>query len=520
MRCALYARYSSDLQSESSIDDQMRLARAHAARQDMIVVGEYHDAAISGASTANRPGLLKLIADAAGGKFDVVLTESLDRLARDLGDLAKLHQQLQFHNVRIVTLADGEANRMHVALKGLMAELFLGDLAQKTRRGQGGIIQNGRSAYGKAYGYDLKDGVLSINEDQSAIVRRIFTEYTAGVGPRQIVRRLNEERLPGPRGSSWGLSALLGARNTANGILACELYIGKLLYDRRRYMKNPATGKRTGILRPRSEWKAVELPDLRIVDQATWDEVQAIRDSRGGPVGKRKQHPRHLLSGLVKCSVCGGNYVCRTRNAKGIMYLGCSTYLRTRTGCRNSRQILITTLEERVLLHLQKEFLREDRIELAMREFRAARKRQAAEKARAKGATEKELAQVRRKITNLTAAIADAGHSKVLLKQLGEMEAREEQLQAEMPKAEDGNVVELHPNAAAMFKRLVLNLPAELAKGGVENAKAREAVRGLITSIDVIPTPGRQPVELDIKGDIAVLFARAGKNGGRLRAAG
>jgi hypothetical protein len=127
------------------------------------------------------------------------------------------------------------------------------------------------------------------------------------------------------------------------------------------------------------------------------------------------------------------------------------------------------------------------------------------------------LAQVRRKIANLTAAIADAGHSKVLLKQLAELEAREEQLQAEMPKAEDGNVVELHPNAAGMFRKLVDSLPAALAKGGIEAARVREAVRGLVTSIKVIPTNGRAPVDLEIEGDIAGLFRQRAESGGKLR---
>jgi site-specific DNA recombinase len=511
MRCALYARYSSDLQSEASIEDQLRLARAHAVRHHMTIVGEYQDRAISGASTANRPGLLKLVADAAAGRFDVVLTESLDRLARDLGDLAKLHQQLQFDGVKIVTLADGEASRMHVALKGLMAELFLGDLAQKTRRGQDGIIQKGRSAYGKAYGYDLQDGVLSINEAQVAIVRRVFAEYAAGVGPKSIIAALNNAKVPGPRGAIWSLSNLLGSRKTQTGLLACELYIGRLLYDRRRYPKDPRTGKRAAIVRPKAEWKTADLPHLRIIDQATWNKAQAIRDSRGGPAGKRQQHPKHLLSGLVKCSVCGGNYVCRTPNARGIMYLGCSTYQRTRTGCTNSRQILITQLEERVLVHLRDELLREDRIELAVREYRAASKRRAAEQAKTKSTTERELAQVRRKIANLTAAIADAGHSKVLLKQLAEMEAREEQLLAEMPRSDETNVVALHPNAGAMFRQIVDSLPAVLAKGGIEAARVREAVRAIVGEVRVIPTEGRQPVELDIRGDLAALFAREGQ---------
>jgi hypothetical protein len=193
------------------------------------------------------------------------------------------------------------------------------------------------------------------------------------------------------------------------------------------------------------------------------------------------------------------------------MYLACSTYTRTRSGCSNHRQILLPDLEERVLAHLKEEFLRDDRVDRAVAEYRAERKRRAAAQAKAANTTGRELVQVRRKIANLTAAIADAGHSKVLLKQLAELESREEQLQVQMLKVEDANVVELHPNAAAMFRKLVDSLPAVLAKGGIETARVREAVRGLITAIRVIPTNGRQPVDLKVEGDIAQLFARAQK---------
>ncbi len=159
MRAAIYARFSSDLQDLRSIADQVDLARRYAEGRGLPVVEVYDDAAISGASTLNRPGLLRLIAAAQARRFDVIITESLDRLSRSQADIASLYEKLQFLGVRIETLADGAVSEIHVGLKGTMSALFLKDLAQKTRRGQIGRVKAGRIPGGKSYGYDvLKDG--------------------------------------------------------------------------------------------------------------------------------------------------------------------------------------------------------------------------------------------------------------------------------------------------------------------------------------------------------------------------
>ncbi len=134
-RVTLYARYSSDNQSESSIEDQFRLCREHARREQWKITGTYHDAAISGASMILRPGIQALLQDAQRGVFDVVLAEALDRISRDQADVATLFKHLRFAGVSIITLAEGEISELHVGLKGTMNALLLKDLALKTHRG-------------------------------------------------------------------------------------------------------------------------------------------------------------------------------------------------------------------------------------------------------------------------------------------------------------------------------------------------------------------------------------------------
>ena len=106
-RVALYARYSTDNQREASIEDQLRLCRERAQREGWQIVETYADAAISGASMILRPGIKTLLADAQGGRFDVVMAEALERLSRDQEDIVALFKRLRFAGVRIVTLSEG-----------------------------------------------------------------------------------------------------------------------------------------------------------------------------------------------------------------------------------------------------------------------------------------------------------------------------------------------------------------------------------------------------------------------------
>jgi site-specific DNA recombinase len=258
MRVAIYARFSSDLQDIRSIADQLALAREHAARQGWHVVTEFTDAALSGASMVNRPGLRDLMRAAEARCFDGVLTESLDRLSRDLADSAALHRQLAYWGVRIVTLADGDVTKILVAVKGLLGSLFLDDLAQKTKRGQVGRVRAGRIPGGRCYGYDVAHdgddrGKRTIIDVEAAIVRRIFAEYVGGRSPLAIVKELNREGVPAPRGGSWSASTLNGSRQRQNGILSNSLYVGRLTYNRQHFVKDPANGRRQARRNDRSQ---------------------------------------------------------------------------------------------------------------------------------------------------------------------------------------------------------------------------------------------------------------------------
>jgi site-specific DNA recombinase len=281
---AVYARYSSDLQREASIEDQIRICRERAVKEGWSIYKEYSDSGISGASLI-RPGIQKLLQDALEGRFRIIVTESLDRLSRDQEDIAHIFKRITFAGGRIVTLSEGEINELHIGLKGTMGALYLKDLADKTRRGLRGRVEAGKSGGGNSYGYDVVRGLgpdgqpltgeRRVNAGEAVIVRRIFEEYAAGISPRAIAKRLNAEGVPGASGSTWGPSTIHGNRQRGTGILNNELYIGRLVWNRLRYVKDPETGKRVSRLNPDSGWIVQSVPGLRIVDQELWERVKA-----------------------------------------------------------------------------------------------------------------------------------------------------------------------------------------------------------------------------------------------------
>lgn len=245
-RAAIYARFSSDLQRDKSIDDQIEMCREIAAREGAAVELIFEDRAISGASTVNRPGFRDMMKAAEKGGFDILIAEDIDRISRDQADYHNARKRLDFCGVKIIT-ASGTISKMDGALRALMGEMFLENLAIHTRRGLEGVIRDGRHAGGRAYGYRAvpgRPGELEIIADEAEIVRGIFADYVAGSTPRQIAARLNERRIKPPRGKSWNASTINGNAGRGGGILLNEIYVGRIVWNKVRMIKDPATGKR------------------------------------------------------------------------------------------------------------------------------------------------------------------------------------------------------------------------------------------------------------------------------------
>jgi site-specific DNA recombinase len=217
----------------------------------------------------------------------VVLSEALDRVSRDQEDIAHIYKHLKFADIRFVTLSEGDIDEMHIGLKGTMNSLFLKELARKTKRGLEGRALQGKSVGGKALGYQTvkqfngKGEVIEeerrIVPDEAEIVKRIFADFLKGKSPRKIAFELNQEKIPSPSGNGWGSSTINGNRRRGTGILNNELYIGLMVWNRLTYKKDPTTRKRISRFNPESEWVTIDLPELRIIDQETWDAVKSYQ---------------------------------------------------------------------------------------------------------------------------------------------------------------------------------------------------------------------------------------------------
>ena len=164
-RAAIYARFSTDMQRDKSIEDQVDLCRKHAERLNCEVVAVYSDRARSGASLMGRDGVLDMISASRRGEFDAVIVEALDRLSRDQEDLAGIYKRFTFNNVAIEAVHDGRADQVQIGIRGMLGSLYLADLANKVRRGMTGVIRDGRSPGGRAYGYRPKKGEPGMLDD-------------------------------------------------------------------------------------------------------------------------------------------------------------------------------------------------------------------------------------------------------------------------------------------------------------------------------------------------------------------
>ena len=470
------------------------------------VVGAYADHAISGSSTINRPDLLALMAAAEQGHFDIVLCEAIDRLSRDQEGIAGIYKRLNYRGIRLFTIADGEVDELHIGLKGTMSALFLKDLAQKTRRGQVGRVKAGRTPGGRCYGFDVvvegsERGRRVINEVETEIVRRIFAAYIAGNSPLAIVARLNAEGIAGPRGGLWNASTLNGSRKRQNGILNNELYIGRLAYNRQRFVKDPATSKRQARANPPAEWVTAEVPELRIIDAGTWEAVQTRRRLTSGSPLRQRRRPKRLLSGLLRCGDCGGSIIVRTRD-----YVACSRRINTGT-CNNKREIAMAEIERRVLGGLRQHLLTPAIVAAAIEAYRAERERLAREHARTRAQSERDLSDTKRRIAHVVEAIETGADPGPLLARLNELATHRRAIEARMALVPGREVVNLHPQAAARYRQKVAEIHEALSRGDAASAEAVALVRDLVSEIRVFPHGKGEAVGLEIVGDLAALMA-------------
>ena len=528
MRCAIYARFSSDLQRETSIEDQVRQCRAYAASKGWVILDDYvrADQAVSGAALAGRDALNALMAESKRKPrpFDRILVDDTSRLARNVADALKLAETLSYHGVYMTFVSQGidsqdKTARQLITLHGMMDEQYLVGLADKVHRGQEGRVLNRLNPGGRCYGYlnvPIEDptrtakygrpavsGVrLEIHEKQAAVVRRIFQMYVDGHGLARIAKLLNDEGVPAPQPPrtralrAWCPSSI-------QEMLRNERYRGVQVWNRTQKQRNPETGRKTSRQRPEAEWKRVAVPEWRIVPEELWNAAHArirlvnerMGSARCGGLNRTERSRQYLFSGLLVCGECGSRMVIISgRGRRGYVKYGCPSH-RYRGVCGNKLTIRQDRLEEQLLAEIEDRMLTPEMIAYTLQRFQEALQSRLAE-VRKQSTQSTHLAVLQARRTELEAqagriadAITVAGHSPTLLSRLavaeGELARVTKEIEGHKPVDVTATVAEIQEFVTTNVMQL-----RNLLRGDAPTAKAALAkhIKQLVLTPEDRPT--------------------------------
>lgn len=501
-KAAVYARFSTDKQTESSIVDQRRACAEYAARHGLEVVAHFEDLGISGAALGNRPGVLALERGALAGDFGVVLVADLTRLSRSQGDLPRFIERLRFRRVAVVGVLDGfdsasRSARMQAGLSGLMSDELRAGIRDRVHLALESRAQRAEPTGSKAYGYTSKREIVPV---EAVIVREVFARAAAGEPVRAIASSLNARGVPSP-GASWQrVSRRADGRwlaSALHSILGNDIYIGRQIWNRSQWVKDPDTGKRQRRERPAADWIVHERPELALVDAATWASVQRVRGAAKGRGGG----PRYVLSGVLECAECGGKMV--VGGSHGGRYY-CGNYKAGGVhACPNRLGVLRHVAEARILGQIEADALSPEAVEHALA---VMRKNRAAPKATA---TAPELARLESQAARVRAMV-EAGEldASIAEPMLARVESEREALRrAAVPSVARGPL----PVEKA-YRAAVASLRARIK--GKHVSAARDALAGLVGPIRLVDGGGYYLAHFRESAAVALMGNGSGTSAG------
>ncbi|MCD8382998.1 MAG: recombinase family protein [Clostridiales bacterium] len=310
-----YTRVSTAMQTDGySLDAQKARMKAYAEFNDYEIAHEYEDAGKSGKSIEGRVQFNQMMEDIQSGKDGVsfVLVFKLSRFGRNAADVLSSLQIMQDFGVNLVCVEDGidsskEAGKLMISVLSAVAEIERENIRVQTMEGRIQKAREGRWNGGFApYGYRLVDGKLEINEEEAPAIRVIYDQYAhTDLGANGVSKYLADHgirKIPRQNGKNPLFDSHL-----VRMILKNPVYCGKIAYGRRKTEKVHGT---------RNDYHLVEQDDYLLVDglhepivsEEVWQEAQVklIAQARKYEhVNKPKNERIHLLSGIVKCPVCG-----------------------------------------------------------------------------------------------------------------------------------------------------------------------------------------------------------------------
>jgi site-specific DNA recombinase len=542
IRCAIYARYSSKLQSPTSIEDQIRNCRRAAAEKGWVVLDEYirSDSELSGRTKFGRDGFLELIqlAKQRPLPFDCILIDDTSRLARYVPDALRECDVFTFHGVFIYFVTDnldsrdGDNFRLVHLIKSYGDERYSKDLGKKIHRGQEGRILKGYTAGGTCYGYRNKyirdpnekgdhgaGRVIAVEQEivpeESAVVVRIMEMRAAGFSFARIAKTLNAEGAPAPERKYRGRVQDYWVASSIKEITKNELYRGVRVWNRTQKLLNPTEGSNRRRIRPQSEWVRVEVPSLAIVSEELWERVQEVNrrmkdkiyGRRQGGLNRTAASRGYLFSGTMHCGVCGGKFSIII-GGKRARY-GCRNH-RFRDRCTNKMTILRTRLEDQLISAISNNLLDPRLEEERTQEFRkqleariALEERLAGEAGSNRPKLEQERSELEKQARHLVDAIAQHGYSSFLSAQLAGVESRlkeVERLLSTKPVAKLPTFTDEHIRG---FLRKESQDFCEVLKSDSE--RARQEIQKRIKKLVMTPKETPNGAVLEVSGDIELL---------------
>ncbi len=312
-RAALYARYSSRMQTETSIEAQKDGIRKFAELNGYEIVAEYIDRAKSGTDTAKRDMFRQMIADSASGDFQYVIVHKMDRFARDVQDFYLNDSILKKNGVTLISATEFSddstaAGTISKAILIANADVYSKNLAAEVHKGFIVNAKKCRHNGGKpplGYDVDSTTGSLVINEAEAAAVRKIFDMYASGNGYNTICDMLNSMGYKTKTHASFG-------KNSLYEILHNEKYKGVYVYNKRSGKTNSRARK------PDDEIVRIKGGVPAIISEEQFDKIaeMLLRNKRNSGANTAKHN--YLLSGLIRCGHCGCVMSgCAKRNGKG-----------------------------------------------------------------------------------------------------------------------------------------------------------------------------------------------------------
>ncbi|HEY4317167.1 MAG TPA: recombinase family protein [Herbaspirillum sp.] len=361
-KAAIYARYSTEEQRATSVEDQVRRAREKAESLGFQVPDEliFSDASITGTAKglAKRVGYERLLKAWDHKEFEALIIDEVSRLARDPIELAKIQVRIEKSKVRLIA-TDGldsaqQSWQLQYGFNGVMASHFIRETAHRVVRGMIGQLERGYAIAAPPFGYlairENEDGTKwIIDETKASYVREIYQQKLKGASLIAIAKHLNERGIPSPRKSKKG-----GVRywrpGTVRQLLRNTIYRGLFVWNGSPFSK--AKEKRGEATLEPIDYPR---PELRLVDDETWF---ACNQSSGGCIIRGGD--KHVFSGLISCAVCGGKLTVSTGGSSHSLYCAqCAQAKRAGVPERSANYVSSNGVQAMLIYALEKTFSEE-----------------------------------------------------------------------------------------------------------------------------------------------------------------